>query len=280
MPSSCHPPHCHENIPFSLALRIIRICSNPKERDIRLSELKEMLISRDYKKNLINSAIEKALKIPRSEAIKKVIRDSKGDRVVFSIRYDPRLPSITKIVRKHHRTMIEDDPRLKEVFQQPPLVAYKRNKNLKDMLIRSKVPKPNNSRPKRKLTGMKKCGKCVTCPFVKESKKVKSTATNFYKEINQSVDCNSDNIIYMIECGKNNCREQYVGCSEQQFKIRMGQHRGYINNKNLEKSTGAHFSQSNHKLSDMKVSIIEKIDFTCLRKRNIISASSMSNTAE
>ena len=76
-----------------------------------------MLISRDYKKNLINSAIEKALKIPRSEAIKKVIRDSKGDRVVFSIRYDPRLPSITKIVRKHHRTMIEDDPRLKGVFQ-------------------------------------------------------------------------------------------------------------------------------------------------------------------
>ena len=39
----------------------------------------------------------------------------------------------------------------------------------------------------------------------------------------------------------------------------MGQHRGYINNKNLEKSTGSHFSQSNHKLSDMKVSIIEKV---------------------
>ena len=57
---------------------------------------------------------------------------------------------------------------------------------------------------------MKKCGKCVTCPFVKESKKVKSTATNFYKEINQSVDCNSENTIYLIECGKNNCREQYV----------------------------------------------------------------------
>ena len=119
------------------------------------------MIARDYKKNLVNSAIERALKIPRSEAIKKVLRKRKNDRVVFSIRYDPRLPSIAKIVRKHHRTMVEEDPRLKDVFKQPPLIAYKRNRNLKDMFIRSKVPKPNQSRPKRKLAGMKKCGKCV-----------------------------------------------------------------------------------------------------------------------
>ena len=100
LPSSCHPPHCHENIPFSLSLRIIRICSNPTERDCRLSELKEMLIARDYKKNIINSAIDKALKIPRKEAIKKVFRETNKDRVVFSIKYDPRLPSLSKIVQK------------------------------------------------------------------------------------------------------------------------------------------------------------------------------------
>ena len=71
LPSNCHPSHCHQNIPFSLALRIIRICSKETERDLRLSELKEMLIARDYKKGLINAAIEKALKIPKCEAIKK-----------------------------------------------------------------------------------------------------------------------------------------------------------------------------------------------------------------
>ena len=56
---------------------------------------------------------------------------------VFSIRYDPRLPSISKIVKKHHRTMVEDDPRLKKHFQQPPMVAYKRNRNLKDMQFKT-----------------------------------------------------------------------------------------------------------------------------------------------
>ena len=29
LPSSCHPKHCRRNVPYSLALRIRRICSNP-----------------------------------------------------------------------------------------------------------------------------------------------------------------------------------------------------------------------------------------------------------
>ena len=44
--SSCHPAHCVENIPFSLALRINRICTDISQRDIRHHELKEMLFIR------------------------------------------------------------------------------------------------------------------------------------------------------------------------------------------------------------------------------------------
>ena len=33
LPSSCHPPHCTDNIPYSLALRIQRICTDAGERD-------------------------------------------------------------------------------------------------------------------------------------------------------------------------------------------------------------------------------------------------------
>ena len=39
----------------------------------------------------------------------------------------------------------------------------------------------------------------------------------------------------------------------------MSQHRGYVNNKKIEKATGYHFSQKNHSVADMKFSIIEKI---------------------
>ena len=128
---------------------------------MRLEELKNMLLSRNYKKSIINAAIEKAKSIPRSEAIKKVIRKQDPDRVVFVVQYDPRLPSISNVLHKHYRTMIASDPSLKEVFPKPPMVAYKRPPTIGDKLIRSKVPKLQNRRSSRQLKGMKKCFNCV-----------------------------------------------------------------------------------------------------------------------
>ena len=77
--SSCHPAHVTENIPFSLALRIVRICTHPEDREKRFSELKTLLLSREYKAGCIDSAIEKARRIPRKEALKKVVR-SKNEK--------------------------------------------------------------------------------------------------------------------------------------------------------------------------------------------------------
>ena len=53
------------NIPYSLALRIVRICTDMSERDMRLEELKNMLLSRNYKKSIINAAIEKVFLDPK-----------------------------------------------------------------------------------------------------------------------------------------------------------------------------------------------------------------------
>ena len=65
--SSCHPIGCTKNIPFSLGLRIVRICTNPKTRDLRLNELKQLLLEREYPNRLIDSALDKARKVPRNK---------------------------------------------------------------------------------------------------------------------------------------------------------------------------------------------------------------------
>ena len=48
LPTSCHPGHITRNIPYSLAYRILRICSNAETMWQRLEELREMLLSRLY----------------------------------------------------------------------------------------------------------------------------------------------------------------------------------------------------------------------------------------
>ena len=49
---------------------------------------------------------------------------------------------------------------------------------------------------------------------------------------------------------------------------RFAQHRGYVLNKQLDKATGAHFNRPGHKMSDMKVTILEKVHSDDPQMRN------------
>ena len=153
--------------------------------------------------------------------------------------------------------MVEGDQHLKETFPLPPLVAYKRLPNIKDKLIRSKVPKSTNQRPRRLVPGMSRCNNCATCPFVQTGKTVRATATNQTVEINRPVTCQTKNIIYCVFCDK--CAVQYVGESERTLNLRFSEHKGYAVNRKLQKVTGAHFNEKGHKVSDMRVTILEKV---------------------
>ena len=211
--SSCHPAHVTKNIPYSLALRIVRICSDTKTRDLWLQELKDLLLSREYKTGIVNAALDEARRIPRQEALKKNQKPNQQKRPVFAVQFDPRLPSITNIVRKHWRSMVAVDPSMNETFLEPPLVASKVAPNLRAKLIRAKVPSKPASRPRRIMPGMKKCGKnnCPTCPYIKPGKTFTATATSYKVDLNAEVDCNSKNICYAILCTKSRCENSTLG---------------------------------------------------------------------
>ena len=43
------------------------------------------------------------------------------------------------------------------------------------------------------------------------------------------------------------------------LRDRFSEHKGYVNNNNISKSTGAHFNSPGHSVSDMRITIIEKV---------------------
>ena len=131
---------------------------------------------------------------------------------------------------------------LAEVFVEPPLTAYRRQNNLRDMLIKSKVSPPPPIHPRRVIKGMAKCGKtCTACPFVMERKNIKIDKENCWK-IDRQVNCNTFNCIYMIECDKDQCKQRYFGQTVRILKFRIAEHKGYISNQVTSKATGAHFT--------------------------------------
>ena len=77
--TSCHPNHVRKSIPFSLALRIRRICSTTEKFQRRTSKLFAFLCNRRHKGQYVQAQISKASKIPHRDTLycqsKKILTD-------------------------------------------------------------------------------------------------------------------------------------------------------------------------------------------------------------
>ena len=52
---------------------------------------------------------------------------------------------------------------------------------------------------------------------------------------------------------------KYVGETKQILKFRLADHRGYVNTQDLTKATGLHFNSPGHSLSDLRITVLEKV---------------------
>ena len=74
------------------------------------------------------------------------------------------------------------------------------------------------------------------------------------------MNCETTNCIYLIECRKERCRQQYIGETGRSIRTRIMEHRGYINN-NKNKATGDHFNLPGHSVNDMRFTVLEKVKY-------------------
>ena len=266
LPSSCHPPHVIKNIPYSLCYRLVRICSERPTLLKRMEELKDFFLLRNYDKQLINSSIMRALKLKRSDTLKKVTK-KQNSRTIFTTTYHPALPHISKILKDSWRMNIETDNQLNKVFDKPPMVAYKQpsNSSLRQILVKSTLP----DREHRILPGLKPCNMniCNICPYIDAKSTTTSSNDNSIKiSINCEATCLTKNIVYCITCSY--CKQQYIGETGRTLRTRIGEHLRYIaNNKNT--TTGQHFQQPNH---NMKVTILHVLKYEGETERKIKEA--------
>ena len=114
----------------------------------RLNNLYIALIHRGYKHDHITTSFNKALQYTTQ---KKLLYNEKITKTnsspIFTIPYNYNTKYIAHILRKHW-TIIENEPTLRILWPEPPMVAYQRDKNLRDKLVSAKLtnthPNPNN----------------------------------------------------------------------------------------------------------------------------------------
>ena len=146
------------------------------------------------------------------------------DTVPFVITYNPALPNISRIIHKHSNVLYSSS-RCKNVFTNLPLVAYRRCKNISDILVRAKLPEPTDTDQSRSPSGSFRCNKasCTVCPFIEDGCNqytFYSTGQTF--KIKSHITCETSNVIYMIQCTK--CNLQYIGETKRRLKDRFNEH--------------------------------------------------------
>jgi hypothetical protein len=95
------------------------------QSNLLIGENENNIIRIDGRLMLLNSA-----QIMNLIAIKPIL--------TFSVPYNTNTTHIGSILYKHWH-LIDKDPTLKLLWPEPPLVSYKRNHNIKDRIVHSKL---------------------------------------------------------------------------------------------------------------------------------------------
>ena len=75
---------------------------------------------------------------PQIACCSEALRQKHESRKELVTQYQPSVPNLKNVLmEKWH--LIQNQPSLRQIFKEPPLISYKRGKSLKDILVRAKL---------------------------------------------------------------------------------------------------------------------------------------------
>ena len=261
---SAHPSHCKTSLPNSQFLRLRRICTRIEDYDKNATNLASHFLRRGYPQQLIEEAVIKARRIDRSTTLqpKEPKDNTNNQETMFLITtYNPNANILKNIVDANWPNLGRTNTTV-SLHSARVMYGYRRNKNLRDILVSSKITTETTKRltnPDGPPNPLNKCQsrKCTYCPYLDRSGDITSTTTGRSYIARKHISCCSHNLIYCITC--TTCSRQYVGQTSKKLRERFVNHFGNINNKRTLDPIGRHFQSAGH--SGKKTLIIHILEF-------------------
>ena len=248
--SSYHPWHLIRSIPKSQFIRIRRICTSVRDYKTHAHEFINHFTNRGYNKERLRRMVEDIAQADRDELLNpKIDNQSTEMRTPLVLTYHHKLKNISRIVHHRYTGMIARNPEMKKIFPEPPIVAYKRTKNLKDILTQS-AHQPNHPPCKHDTTK------------IRHSMNTTNTISNELSGCNaktKQLPSTTCNTICAGKCLKHN--RIYIGQSGQGLNERYnGHHRSDLKLRPDRTELTQHFKNNNCNFEkDLQISILEKV---------------------
>ena len=249
VPTSCHPTHIVRNIPYGVAIRCKRICSEASEFEKHTVQFMNFFESRGYNRDFIQKEFQRANLKSRESLLdmdididvnipdtvdnvnnvdaENIFVDNFNTSRNFPlvVDYNPKLPNISEILNKY-KYILDLDPELKNVINRDKIFgSFRKCKTLGDILICSRYPKIRHSIADYK--GSVSCSRCTLCKnYLCATNVIKSPHTSTEYKIQSTVTCLDDYVVYFIL--DKLCQKGYVGRTENNLRSRWSTHKNHI----------------------------------------------------
>ena len=247
---SSHPNTCKDSIPFAQLLRLRRICSSDADFQDKSNELCSYFHQRGYPTTVTNSALSRVSRLSRESCIDTDNNNKSNDRPILALTYHPFSIRVKNIIYKHF-DILRSNQETRSLFSKLPITAWRRDTNLKDLLVHSK------HQSMEEAPGSFPCdrSRCNTCPYIVNTDHIFGPKGSV--AVAGRFTCTTSNVVYCITCIK--CNLLYIGSTVRRLGDRFAEHLRYTRQNNRYYPVSAHFNSVNHSVSDLSISGICKV---------------------
>jgi hypothetical protein len=275
---SAHPKHCKTSLPYSQLLRVRRICTNIADYDKNACILAKSFVARGYPSHLIEEAMIQVRRLDRTELLKTSTKSKEDTNSNFFLvtTFSPHSNPVKDIVQENW-TILGKTNTTSPLYSKEIIFGHRRNKNLRDILVRAKLPEKQNKprlTSEDPITPQHSCiaiRQCRYCPTLDHTGSITSYHNHRTYNTKIHISCKSNNLIYCITC--KHCNLQYVGQTSNAISERFKMHFQNIKSaQDIQRGTkpppkskkddpiGRHFTSPGHSgISDIHIHVLEFI---------------------
>jgi hypothetical protein len=200
-------------------------------------------------KSKVDSLTQDSLLQPRPSTT------SETYKIPFVTTFHPHVSRIYKILKNNWPILSSTS----NIFNDSPLLSFRRNPNLRNLLVRSKF---SNS---EEIPGTFQChrARCLTCEHTSSTTSVHGPKG--HHNIKNTFTCISSNIVYALQCLQ--CGKLYIGETKRRLGDRFTEHRRDIIKNRSTSPVAQHFNLRSHSLDDISVLGLMQCSSDAQRKR-------------